>query len=320
MIYDELTHFKNYVFVDWDISSRCNYNCYYCTPESHDGKINFPDITVAKKVVEKIEKEYSSCKEFAVYNLLGGEPTIWNDLPEFSKYIKSINNKNILQLLTNGNRTLRWWENSAPYIDKIIVSVHVAQTDIVKLVEKFNKLADKIYIDFQFAMDVAVFDQAVEDYYYAYNNLHENICLYSKPLRKVLNNTELMPYTELQIETIKKLPSKWSRSIEIFETPMVKKLNGTVVDPAVNIGKLVLSKENNWYGWACWIGIDTITINRYGNVKIGSGCNPDLVLGNINSLDFKFPLIPVKCKYTTCGCFADISTTKKLNYTGPMIL
>jgi hypothetical protein len=101
---------------------------------------------------------------------------------------------------------------------------------------------------------------------------------------------------------------------------MVKKLNGTVVDPAVNIGKLVLSKENNWYGWACWIGIDTITINRYGNVKIGSGCNPDLVLGNINSLDFKFPLIPVKCKYTTCGCFADISTTKKLNYTGPMIL
>ena len=99
----------------------------------------------------------------------------------------------------------------------------------------------------------------------------------------------------------------------------IKKYKGDVVDPAVNINKLVLNKENNWKGWACWVGIDTITINRTGDIKIGSGCNPDLVLGNISNLNFKFQLIPVRCRYDTCSCFADIATTKIKNYDLPMI-
>ncbi len=36
------------------------------------------------------------------------------------------------------------------------------------------------------SMDIAVFDKCVEDYHYAYNNLHKNISLYPKPLRIVL--------------------------------------------------------------------------------------------------------------------------------------
>ena len=38
-----------------------------------------------------------------------------------------------LQLLTNGSRSLRWWKKHADFIDKIIVSVHVAQCDIKEL-------------------------------------------------------------------------------------------------------------------------------------------------------------------------------------------
>jgi len=319
MDYDKLTHNKRYVYVDWDMSSRCNYKCHYCTPESHDNKIDFPKYHNTIALVDKIEAEYSKVKDFAVYNLFGGEPTIWTEFPEFSRYVKQANSKNIIQLLTNGNRTVQWWKRNAAYIDKIILTVHVAQADIVELVEKFNELANDMYIDFQVAMDIAVFDKCVEDYHYAHNNLHKNISLYPKPLRTVLSSSELMPYTDEQTRTIRELPSKWGRELELLEQPMIKKIGNEIIDHNVNINNIVMNKENNWKGWACYVGIDTITINRYGNIKIGTSCNPDLVLGNVNNLNFTFPMIPVKCRYDVCSCFADISTTKIKNYTMPVL-
>ena len=317
-MYDEFTfkHDMKYVYVDWDITSRCNFSCYYCNPEAHDGKYNFPSLDIAKNFVDKVNEQYSGIKEFAVYNIFGGEPTIWRELPAFSEYIKSINSKNILQLLTNGNRTLKWWKRNAPYIDKIIVSVHVAQTDIVELVNKFNQLADNIVIDFQLAMDQVIFDECVEAFKYAELHLHPNISLKSKPLRKILGDSELMPYTLEQKTILSKLRNKNGIYIDGMASPMIKKYQGNIVDRDVDITNLVLNKENNWNGWACWIGIDTINITREGNVTIGSQCNPDIILGNIRDLDFNFPLKPIVCKYQTCGCYADIHTRKVKNYTG----
>ena len=318
MVYDEFTHNNKYVYVDWDMSSRCNFNCHYCSPESHDNKINFPKISDAISLVNKITTEFQGVKEFAVYNLLGGEPTIWNQLPEFSKYVKKVNSNNIIQLLTNGNKTVGWWRRNAPYIDKIILTVHVAQADIVELVEKFNQLVDDIHIDFQFAIDIAVFDKCITDYHYAHDNLHKNISINPKPLRTLLSASELMPYTDLQLDTLKNLPRRWGSELEL-DSAMIKKYHGNIVETDVNLSKLVMNKENSWKGWACWAGIDTITINREGNIKIGSGCNPDLVLGNISKLDFKIPLIPVKCRYDICSCYTDIMSTKIKDYSLPMI-
>ena len=317
MDYDELTHNKRYVYVDWDMSSRCNYSCYYCTPESHDGKINFPKFENTIALVDKIQTEYSKVKDFAVYNLLGGEPTIWNELPQFSEYVKTVNPKNIIQLLTNGNKTLQWWKRTAPYIDKVVVTIHVAHVDIVELVHKFNELANDMYIDFQVAIDIQCFNKCIEYYNYAYNNLHKNICLYPKPLRTLLSHPDLMPYTQEQQNILNNLKSKWGRELEILEQPLVKKLNNTVVDPNVNINRMVMNNENNWKNWTCFVGIDSITINRYGNIKIGTSCNEDVVLGNINDLNFNFPLIPVVCRYNVCSCYTDISATKIKNYTKP---
>lgn len=317
-MYDEFTfkHGMDYVYVDWDITSRCNFSCYYCNPEAHDGKYNFPELDTAKNFVDKVQEEYKDIKKFAVYNIFGGEPTIWRELSDFSKHVKAVNPKNIVQLLTNGNKTVNWWKRNAPYIDKIIVSVHVAQADIVELVDKFNAVADDIVIDFQLAMDIRIFDKCVECYNYAEKNLHPNISLKSKPLRKMLGDSELMPYTLDQKTVLSTLKNKNGKNIDGIASPMVKKYQGNIVDGDVDITNLVLNKENNWNGWACWIGIDTINITREGNITIGSQCNPDIILGNINNLNFKFPLKPIICKYQTCGCYADIHTRKVKNYKG----
>ena len=88
---------------------------------------------------------------------------------------------------------------------------------------------------------------------------------------------------------------------------------------AIIKGAITTSVSNTFTGSLLPNQIDTITINRTGDIKIGSGCNPDLVLGNISNLNFKFQLIPVRCRYDTCSCFADIATTKIKNYDLPMI-
>lgn len=303
------------VFVDWDLSSRCNYRCSYCTPSSHDGKINFPSIDTFKRVVDKIQYEYADIKDYAVYNLLGGEPTIWNQFEECSRYIKQVNPKNQLQILTNGNRTLNWWQRNIEYIDSVILTVHVAQADIKELVSKFNALDTDSYILLQIALDISVFDKCIEYFYYAKEHLNSNIHLSAKTLLKILSDPDLMDYTDAQREIIKSITYTPDRTKSDF----VKLRNDNIVDDDIDMFGMILQKQNNWKGWACWIGIDTITITNTGNVKIGSMCNPQLILGNINDLNFDIPKIPVRCNYSECGCLTDIYTKKVKYYGGPTL-
>jgi organic radical activating enzyme len=315
--YDEirfLTDLRS-IFVDWDLSSKCNYKCSYCTPASHDGKINFPSIDTFKRVVDKIQQEYADIKDYAVYNLLGGEPTIWNQFEECSRYIKQVNPKNRLQILTNGNRTLGWWQRNIDYINRVILTVHVAQADIKELVSKFNALNTDSYIEFQIALDIAVFDKCVEDFHYAKENLNSNIRVSAKTLLKLLSDPGIMDYTDAQREVIKRITYTPQRTKNKF----VKLQDDQVVDDDIDMFGMILQKQNNWKDWACWIGIDTITIRNTGEFKIGSMCNPHLILGNIQDLKFDIPKIPVRCKYSECGCLTDIYTKKVKNYSGPTL-
>ena len=306
--------YRNYVFVDWDMSSVCNYDCHYCNEEIHDGKVKFPDIDVAKKLVDKINLEYDGVKDYAYFNLLGGEPTIWKHFEEFSNYVKKDNKKNLLQILTNGSRSLSWWKLNAQFIDKAIVSVHVANCDIKKLVSKFNQIVNEIDIDFQLCMDITIFDKCLDYYNYAYDNLDSKIKLRPKALKILLGGRDLMPYTNEQKRIMQNLPETHGNQSREYGSQMMQD------DKPVDIVKLITNEENNWENWACWIGIDSINITRYGDVKIGSWCNPHLILGNINNnLDFKIPMKPVRCTYNTCGCLADVHTTKKKYYDGEMI-
>ena len=305
------THKNNrkYIFVDWDLSSICNYNCYYCGEEAHDGKFNFPKIEHVRNFIDKIQQIYSN-KEFAIYNLLGGEPTLWKDLKNFTSYVKKVNDRNIVQLLTNGSRSLKWWKENALYMDRIIVSIHVANCKIEPLIEKLNNISNLLDIEVQVAIDLNIFDKCIDFYNYAYNNLTSSICLRPKPLKKNLSVSGMMDYTNHQIDIIKKLPQIEGKFKKKFSSSMI--LN----DEDVDITSLITDKKNNFKDWACWIGIDTINVRRDGRVKIGSACNPDLILGNIKDCNFNIPMLPVKCRYNTCECWADLHTTKVKNYAG----
>ncbi len=66
-------------------------------------------------MIDKISQTYND--KFAVFNLFGGEPTIWREIPSFFEYAQSVNDKNKVQLLTNGNKTKKWLLRNQHKID-----------------------------------------------------------------------------------------------------------------------------------------------------------------------------------------------------------
>lgn len=303
---------RDYVYIDWDMSSRCNYACSYCAPAAHDGKYNFPTLQNAKLLIDKISQTYND--KFAVFNLFGGEPTIWREIPSFFEYAKSVNDKNKVQLLTNGNKTKKWWLRNRHNIDSVVVSVHVAQTDIKELVDKFNACVTSFDIHFQICIDIAVFEKCIEYYNYCLQNLDKNIRLDYKPLRTRLDESQSMPYNNLQIEQLKNLEKVQGTKKHNYGVTMVDE-NSNIID----LQEMLLEQKNNFENWACWIGIDTLNITREGNVTIGSQCFPNFALGSIHDMNFDIPLKPVKCKYKLCSCLTDLTTKKDKFYNGELL-
>lgn len=303
---------RDYVYVDWDMSSRCNFACTYCAPAAHDGKYNFPSLENAKLLVDKIANTYTD--KFAVFNLFGGEPTIWREIPSFFEYAKSVNVKNHVQLLTNGNKTKKWWLRNKNNIDSVVVSVHVAQVDIKDLVDKFNACVGEFDIHFQICIDILEFKKCMYYYNYCLQNLDKNIRLDYKPLRTRLDESDSMPYSNSQIQELKNLEKVEGSKKHNHGVTMIDEKNHVI-----DLQEMLLEKNNKFKNWACWIGIDTLNITREGNVTIGSQCFPDFVLGSIHDMDFDIPNIPVKCKYELCSCLTDLTTKKEKFYKGKIL-
>ena len=74
--------------------------------------------------------------------------------------------------------------------------------------------------------------------------------------------------------------------------------------------ELLLPHLNNWNGWYCNMGIETIVVQHLGWIKPGSNCFKKLKFGNIKDIDYCVPLLPVLCKLDYCGCLTDLQTTK----------
>ena len=73
--------------------------------------------------------------------MLGGEPTVWKDFNEVFRQAKEYDPNCIVRMLTNGSRTLRYWEKNAKIFDEVIISYHPERADYKHCTEVSNILA-----------------------------------------------------------------------------------------------------------------------------------------------------------------------------------
>lgn len=273
----------------------CNFNCPYCFPGSTSGKYKYSDVHEA---LDKF-KDLFSLYNKETYNLTiagGGEPTLWPKLEYFCKEIKKIANVRI-SLVSNGSRTLRWWEENAQFIDQAILSGHVQDVDI----NHFVNVADALYergteVLGMMLMDATDWNKCIS---------YINVMLRSKmpwniQAKEILSSPgrDIDSYTREQLEYIQHPIKRFTLDKDLSKYRYIESLGfyDNKQFPAT-ANTYIVNKQNYFEGWRCNMPLERIAIDAGLNVKGSCGITFDKIESVI-------------CTKKCCDCQPDTHITK----------
>ena len=305
---------NNILVVDWILSNVCNFKCSYCTPDSNGGDLYWPDIEQCEVAIKSITQQ--STHDHRIYTILGGEPTVWKNFTKLAQIIKNVDENSIVNILTNGSRTINWWNKTKPYLDKVSISYHHEQADVDHIIEVVNTIQYDCQTNIQMLMDVNHWDKCVEIYEKLRDNTQAPIQI--KKLQIEFGQREWMQYTDEQ--------RKWMYDSHKLTNgrPSTKRnktslgINCFYEDGSVkqeNNHDLIQAGLNKFLDWSCNIGRDLIVIKANGDVVPANACNQKVIMGNIKTNPAGIAILktPIICKYTECTCGSDIEITKEKN-------
>jgi len=299
---------SDHLRIEYMVGNYCNFKCWYCSPYANGGTHRWVKDTelLLKNFRHLFNYFIANGKTNFELNYVGGEPTLWPDIGEFSRKIKEEFNC-IVTLTTNGSRTLRWWDQNADVFDKIRFSCHPGQVDI----DHYIKVCDLVYekgigMNALVLMDPTRWEESVE--------LIEK-CKKSK-YQWFVNAMEVFSqheYTEEQKKYISKNVKRragllWILKHENIFSPQPKVVFEDETVKSIERNFLSLNDVNRFRGWECNLGLDNINIQKDG--KMSGTCGMKLygkdVFYNIYDEDFcnKFnpELKPVICEVERCWC------------------
>ena len=300
------------------LSDFCNYSCWYCSKDFHGRTIKWPNLDVLLfNFFYLLDFYKSQGKEKFIIHIGGGEPSQWSYLIEFVKEIKK-NYNCIISLTTNGSRTVRWWEENAKYFDHIGLSVHHQRADANHLKEVADIIyKNKVAVWVSVLMDpnfwkkcidiIDILKQSKYQWSITANQIHWDSLEYTEDQKKFLNK---------RVERKNNLFFEYF--VNKFKRP--KYYNPTVYfqnkNKKVPNHWLLLNGYNNFKGWLCNIGLETIFINKEGNIQGSCGntlYNKDFYY-NIYDINFKNnfkpQLSPSVCQMQRCICQPEVNCTK----------
>jgi pyruvate-formate lyase-activating enzyme len=294
--------------VNWFMGNTCNYECSYCPTGLHDGSKKWVALEDVKKFVGRVLKHYRDKKRH-VFEFTGGEITLYPDFIEMVKFLKE--NGCTVAIISNGSRSLQFWEKARPYLDQICLSYHPegAKADHYLSVAHFLSETTRVHLNFM--MKPEVFYEVYE--VAARSKEIPNISIALQPLI-VDFGSELYKYSATQQTLLDKQHSLLTRFVprtreyEFFRGAMKQvEADGTSVRKEAH--RLIANGENSWKGWKCWAGVEQLAVSADGWVFRG-WCEEGGTLGHITHKLLSFPKAPVKCSRDYCHCNFDIMSTK----------
>lgn len=320
---------KNLLEIRWAVSNFCNFTCDYCYPDANGGSHKGPrDLTIALKNFNHLFREYKKKLGIERFNFIitGGEPTLW---PPFGEFIKAMREKHnvFFTIMSNGSRTLRWWEEYGHYIDDAVLSFHSKDGDVAHHTNVLNTLAKhERRITNLVLMDPMHWDRCVDAVEYFKSNMHKDVFLQVKPLvdhaqLRITYNDEQIKYLEEQ--------SKWIPTPLWFRKNLNSLVNGEMrvfnsvatLDDGTTLRARTSTLVNKGYtyfkGWNCNVGLETVFIDWNGSIM--GACSQKLfgLDDYLNILDDNFTNVsidfkPVICDQIRCVCQPDTHVTKSL--------
>lgn len=309
---------KNRLRIEYMAGNFCNYKCSYCGPDANGGNVSWP------KDFDMLVKHFRHLLDFYVrngrdkfeINILGGEPSMWPDIVKFARIMKSEYNTKIT-MTTNGSRTLRWWEENADAFDKILFSYHHKEATLDHFINVLDIVYDKgVPLNALVLMDPNYWDEivtAIETMKTTSRNSWFICAMEVHPPR----------YTEEQREIFKKHVKRMPPIFRLVKDEYENILKGktkVIFDDGskekVERNYFSINDLNNFEGWMCNVGIESINIKADG--KLTGTCNNRLFDENIfyNLYDPKFTekfnpqLVPTVCEKSKCWCQPEMLMTK----------
>ena len=284
--------------IEWNLGKRCNLDCAYCPEYIHDNHSPHTDIDVLKQTVAVL----NALDKPVRLSLTGGEPSVHPQIEELLETINAADNIVWLSMTTNATRTGKWYVDQSKYIDQYVFSLHY---------EKNSKTSLEHIIAFHSAKtDTKILVHIMAHHKYmdevkggVFTCKAFEIPYVIRRIRWTEGNHDLfddMRYDHYDLQWIK-------RSTKTAEPNCIIDNN-----ELLHANDIIKSHMNQFNGWTCNAGIESLMINWDGEVHRAT-CRVGGSLGNIYNNNFIVPKDPIVCTRNWCTCESDIPLTKK-NY------
>lgn len=277
--------------VEWNLGKRCNYDCSYCPAEIHDNNSPHTDINVLKSAVDKL----SSLGKPVRISLTGGEPSVHPHIDQLIEYIKS---KNMwLSMTTNGTRRPMWY--ALQLMDQYVFSLHF-EHEWAKVLYTIKTVVEQISGP-HIIVQVMAHQDKMSEVRSAVKILDDNNIKYNlRRVRWTEGDHDLfddMKYDQNDLDWI------LSKTSTVLPNVIIDN------DKQYHANDVIKLHLNQYKGWTCNAGIESLMINWDGEVHRAT-CRVGGSLGNIYEGTFLQPTDPVVCDRNYCTCAADIPLTK----------
>ena len=310
--------------IDWSLGSTCNYKCSYCPTSLHDGKSGWHKAEYIYRSAEKIISHYQTSGRKCCFQFTGWEPTFH---PQFLEIIKTLKKYDCyVMIISNGSREKSWRKEVVAYIDQINITYHWEFANFEIFQETISFLWTHLNVNVNVTMGLEDFEER-KKIVNALRELAKEVPIWvtAKPLL-IDFWSQLYDYTEDQLAFIETSNAstyfdieKWNNTDESWiRWENIGNMSKTrwlmvLVSPhwrqRLNAANIVAAKNNNWYGWSCYIWLESLVIEMNGDIYRWR-CRVWWRLWNVQDEDILLPMKWVKCEKRSCSCLSDIQTTK----------
>jgi MoaA/NifB/PqqE/SkfB family radical SAM enzyme len=310
--YIRLEHSKDehndWFVVNWCLGNTCNFECSYCPDALHDGSLKWPDPSVVKNFIARVKDHYFHKNIY--FEFTGGEVTLYKHFTEICQYCNDLGIK--VGLISNGSRTIRWWEENKHFFDHVCLSFHPEFADEKHFIEVVKVLNNDVRTHVNIMMSPDKFDHC-----YAVANKIKNLGNISMALQPLIHDfgDTLYDYNDFQKKIFDKQHELISKHIKFTKTFEYYRGAMKVVYPdgtsqVSSAHRFIGLKANDWSGWNCYAGVEQLIVDMDGAIFRG-WCKEGGPIGKIDDVEINLPTDPIVCSKTMCHCNFDIMSTKE---------
>jgi MoaA/NifB/PqqE/SkfB family radical SAM enzyme len=287
---------QDQIKVEWNLGKRCNYDCSYCPSSIHDSYSPHTPIDTLERAVDRL----CELKKPLRISLTGGEPAVHPDIEDLFDYFKR---KDIfwVNLTTNGTRSAQWYLENEMFFNHLVFSLHF-EHDWKRVLHTINQFYDSTEREF-FVNVMAHHDHMDSVRTVVAQLIQKGIKFAIRRIRWTEGDHNVfddLRYNGKDLE--------WLLSMDATANPNCRVDNERIV----HANDIIKKRENQFKGWQCNAGLESLMINWDGEVHRAT-CRVGGSLGNIYQGTFVAPSDPVICTRDWCTCAADIPLTKYEN-------